>query len=176
VAVRHAVQKPIVHLITAGEEIPFDVANMRAVPYALDDPDALEAAQEELARKVESIEEADWVAARNPISAAREVSLLQGSEQPEARATGDLLASVGDLRDEVRALARRLPASEPERFPLKERVVRFLLDHDSPASPGEIAEAVQATQPSVRNTLLRLEKEGKIERLGSGFWQAMIPF
>ncbi len=52
VAVRHAARKPIVHLITAGEPIPFDVANMRAVQYALDDPDVLEQAQQELERKV----------------------------------------------------------------------------------------------------------------------------
>src|SRR3954468_24720557 len=83
VAVRHAVQKPIVHLITAGEEIPFDIANMRAVSYALDEPDLLEAAQEELDRKVKAIEDADWVAAPNPISAAKNVSLLQESDQPE---------------------------------------------------------------------------------------------
>lgn len=31
VAVRHAARKPIVHLITTGQDIPFDVANMRAV-------------------------------------------------------------------------------------------------------------------------------------------------
>ena len=30
-AVRHVACKPVVHLITAGEQIPFDVANMRAV-------------------------------------------------------------------------------------------------------------------------------------------------
>jgi len=112
VAVRHAARKPIVHLITAGQEIPFDVANMRAVPYALDDPDALEVAQRELQRKVQAIEENEWKAAPNPISAARDVWLLQESEQPEARETGNILAAVGELRDEVRSLGRRVAQTD----------------------------------------------------------------
>jgi hypothetical protein len=112
IAVRHAARKPIVHLITAGQDIPFDVANMRAVPYALDDPDALETAQQELRRKVQAIEENDWKAAPNPISAARDVWLLQESEQPEAREAGDILAAVGEIRDEVRSLGRRVAHGE----------------------------------------------------------------
>ena len=56
-AVRHAARKPIIHLITKGQDIPFDVSNMRAVPYALNDPDVLEEACKELARKVDSIEQ-----------------------------------------------------------------------------------------------------------------------
>jgi hypothetical protein len=110
VAVRHAARKPIVHLITEGQEIPFDVSNMRAISYALDDPDTLQVAREELERKVEAIESNGWQAAANPISAARDVWLLQESEQPEVRKAGDLLASIGELRDEVRALSRRVDA------------------------------------------------------------------
>jgi hypothetical protein len=107
VAVRHAARKPIVHLITQGQEIPFDIANMRAVQYALDDPDLLETAQGELARKVKAIEDNDWQAAPNPISVARDVWLLQESEQPEIRAAGDILAAVGELRDELRLQSKR---------------------------------------------------------------------
>jgi hypothetical protein len=34
-AVRHAARRPVIHLITKGERnIPFDVANMRAISYA----------------------------------------------------------------------------------------------------------------------------------------------
>jgi hypothetical protein len=175
VAVRHAVQKPIVHLITAGQEIPFDVANMRAVPYALDDPDALEAAQAELARKVKSIEEADWVAAPNPISAAREVSLLQGSEQPEARAAGDILAAVGELRDEVRALSRRVPQAESQRGAIKELVARYLNDH-GPTGANELAELIPASHSGIRKALQQLEQEGRVNRMASGAWTTDIPF
>jgi hypothetical protein len=80
---------------------------MRAIAYALDDPDLLEEAQNELARKVKAIEDSDG-AGPNPISAARDVWLLRGSDEPEVRRAGELLAAVGDLRDEMRALVRRM--------------------------------------------------------------------
>jgi hypothetical protein len=176
VAVRHAVRKPIVHLITAGQEIPFDVANMRAVPYALDDPDALEAAQEELARKVKAIEDAGWVAAPNPISAAKEVSLLQESEQPEIREAGDILAAIGELRDEVRTLARRVPARESGASqPLKEQVAKRLVESER-LSIVELAEHLEAGVPAVERALFRLRDEGRAEGPMAGGWAASQPF
>jgi hypothetical protein len=124
VAVRHAARKPIVHLITKGQVIPFDVANMRAVQYALDDPDALEEAQDDLRKKVAAIEDSGFKAAPNPVSAAVDVALLQGSDEPRARETGETLASLQELRDDVRNLARRIstePMDRPERRPDKRR-------------------------------------------------------
>lgn len=175
VAVRHAARKPIVHLITAGQEIPFDVANMRAVPYALDDPDALEAAQEELARKVKAIEDADWVAAPNPISAAREVFLLQESEQPEVRAAGDVLAAVGELRDEIRMLARRVSIGEATNgLPLRERVAKHLIENET-NTIMELAESLETSPQAVANALGRLRNEKRVERTETG-WAATVPF
>lgn len=176
VAVRHAARKPIVHLMTAGQEIPFDIANMRAVPYALDDPDALEEAQAELARKVKSIEDADWVAAPNPISAAREVSLLQGSEEPEARAAGDILAAVGELRDEVRSFTRRVPPAEAPKLPLRERVARVLIEAGGPVRALHLVDAVGVSPERVMHALERLAKEGRVERREDGTWEATVPF
>jgi len=174
VAVRHAVQKPIVHLITAGEEIPFDIANMRAVSYALDDPDALEEAQEELGRKVKAIEEADWVAAPNPISAAREVSLLQGSEQPEARAAGDILAAVGELRDEVRGLTRRIPPAT-QVSPLREKIAKYLIEVGGAKSSPELAKALEVDRRAIVVALRKLEREARVEK-GDAGWVATVPF
>jgi hypothetical protein len=180
VAVRHAAQKPIVHLITAGQEIPFDLANMRTVPYALDDPDALESAQGELERKVKAIEDADWMAAPNPISAAREVSLLQGSEQPEARAAGDILAAVGELRDEVRGLSRRVNTGESSRTPpstrsTRELVMDHLLDHDV-LTIEKISDQLELSPQAVAGSMSVLLQEGRVEKIPDRGWAALIPF
>lgn len=173
VAVRHAVQKPIVHLITAGEEIPFDIANMRAVSYALDDPDLLEAAQEELDRKVKAIEAADWVAAPNPISAAKNVSLLQESEQPEVRAEGDLLAAVNELRDEVRTLRKREATSETGiRRPVREAVMGCLLEKEA-RSISEISKTLGVTRATVAGSLSVLLQEGRAGKNPDGSWSAV---
>lgn len=161
VAVRHAVRKPIVHLITKGQEIPFDIANMRAIQYALDDPDLLVEAQEELGRKVKAIEENDWVAAPNPISAARDVWLLQSSEEPEARQAGDLLAAVSDLREEVSLLRRK--SNPPEDVvPLADLILRTIETRD-PISELKLVEVLPfASQAQVAKVAGRLLAEEKI--------------
>jgi hypothetical protein len=53
-AIRHAVKKPVVHLITKGQKAPFDVSQMRYVPYEITDLDSVEAAWQELRQHVES--------------------------------------------------------------------------------------------------------------------------
>lgn len=94
IAVRHAARKPIVHLITKDESIPFDVGNQRAVSYALDDPDVLETAQEDLEKKVEAIEGAGFKAFPNPITSVRDVAILRESGQPEAQDSASILMAV----------------------------------------------------------------------------------
>ncbi|MDO9354536.1 MAG: hypothetical protein Q7T55_12625 [Solirubrobacteraceae bacterium] len=106
VAVRHAARKPIVHVMTHGEQIPFDVANMRTVHYALNDPDLLEEAQHELRRKVETIEEGGFKAAHNPITAARDVSLLKESDKPELQEAGAILEALADIRSDLQSFNR----------------------------------------------------------------------
>jgi hypothetical protein len=143
IAVRHAARKPIVHLITKGQEIPFDVANMRAVQYALDDPDLLEEAQGELRRKVDAIEAGDFKAAPNPVSVARDIWLLRESEQPDVRQAGDFLASLNELRDEVRSLSRRVGGTPQE----AERIVGDWDTRRNSVKTEEVETALERLQP-----------------------------
>jgi hypothetical protein len=110
-AVRHAARKPVITLMTSGETIPFDLKDVRTVFYDLHDPDKLEAAQQDLAQKVDAIE-ANPGDVRNPITVARNVTLLQQSDDPEIQAAGAVLSAVNDLRDEMRGLLRRQADSE----------------------------------------------------------------
>lgn len=185
IAVRHAARKPIVHLITQGQEIPFDVANMRAVPYALHDPDVLEEAQDDLGRKVRAIEESDFEAAPNPVSAAHDVWLLRESEQPDVRQAGDFLASLNELRDEVRALSRRIGGGSAG-----VRQSRDVSDmrHGKVVTVSETANALARLQPISQSdlaaslgvqtklaaqALLRLRSEDKAFRLADGKWMTI---
>lgn len=173
VAVRHAARKPIVHLITKGQEIPFDVANMRAIPYALDDPDDLEQAQDELARKVRAIEASDWEAAPNPISSAQDVWLLRESEQPDVRRMGDVLAAFGELRDEVRSLARRVGPSPPESELLTFRKARKLIlaeiERDGPLDRLELVKRFPTlTEAQIEAVIDAFLTSGEVFRLDDG--------
>jgi hypothetical protein len=107
-AVRHAARKPVITLMTIGQPMPFDLKDVRTVFYDLNDPDKLEAAQQDLDLKAKAIE-ANPGEIRNPITAARNVTLLQQSEDPEVQVVGEMLSAISDLRDEVRAAVRESP-------------------------------------------------------------------
>jgi len=180
VAVRHAARKPIVHLITKGQTIPFDVSNMRTVQYALDDPDLLEEAQSELARKVEAIEEKGWEAATNPVTAARDVWLLRDSEKPEIRETANVMAAVNQLQDEVRSLARRVTGPSevsdgrgPPEWAL-DRVREMIAGADRPLQFEEMLGQSSYKPTGLTTVLNELERRGSIYKLDEGW--SNIPF
>jgi hypothetical protein len=133
-AVRHAARKPVITLMTHGQAIPFDLKDVRTVFYDLHDPDKLEAAQHNLAQMVEAIE-SNPGEVRNPITVARNATLLQQSDDPEIQATGAVLSAVNDLRDEMRGLLRRQESvSSPSVLAAEHRKrIRAFLD----ASPGQ---------------------------------------
>ena len=58
-AIRHLLKKPVVHLITEGQQPPFDVAPMRYVAYNLTDLDSVERAKKELRQQAEALEGGD---------------------------------------------------------------------------------------------------------------------
>lgn len=53
-AIRHAVKKPVIHLITKGQAPPFDVSQMRYVSFDITDPESIERAQQQLKDQVEA--------------------------------------------------------------------------------------------------------------------------
>jgi hypothetical protein len=103
VAARHVIEKPIVHLVIGDQldEIPFDVNQVRAIPYQLD----VQSANEALAKiraQVEAIERTGEVGT-NPLSQGFEVAAQKRSAVPVEQALGELRISFDELRAEVRA-------------------------------------------------------------------------
>src|SRR5277367_6648795 len=60
-AIRHAARKPTIHIISRGQDIPFDVQDMRVVLYDLTDPDSLEDAVRQLREYVKAIQQGEPV-------------------------------------------------------------------------------------------------------------------
>jgi hypothetical protein len=179
IAVRHAARKPIVHLITKDESIPFDVGNQRAVSYALDDPDALEAAREDLDKKVDAIEAASFKAFPNPITSVRDVAILRESGQPEAQDSAAILMAVNELRQEMQVLQRQVRRSTAsqgfrqtaaQRAILGDRIREVLRENGGPMTPGAISRAVEVPVPVVHQALQHLRQAEEVEA-GDGGWQ-----
>jgi len=99
-AVRHVTRKPLIQIIRAEEEIPFDVQAMRTVKFELNDPDALEIARGALSRQVAAVLEEDEL--ETPISQAVGQQLALESGDPEQVELADLARAVQALTAEVR--------------------------------------------------------------------------
>lgn len=99
-AVRHVTRKPLVQIINAEEEIPFDVQGMRTVKFELSDPDALEVAREALARQVGAVLEEEQL--ETPISQAVGQQVAIESGDPAQVEIAELAQAVQALTAEVR--------------------------------------------------------------------------
>lgn len=103
-AVRHITRKPLIQIIRAEEEIPFDVQSMRTVKFELNDPDTLEGARQALERQVAAVLEEE--ALETPISQAVGQQLALESGDPEQVEIAELARAVQALTAEVRARSR----------------------------------------------------------------------
>lgn len=119
-AVRHAVRRPVVHLIATGQEIPFDLKDVRVAAYDLTDPDLLNSALGKVSGLVKAIVESDEPGP-NPISSARDLQLLRQSGEPEVRELGEVLTAVADIRRELGEVLRavRAPVAGGRRLQFK---------------------------------------------------------
>ncbi len=60
-AVRHAIEKPIIHVIEPRlSKIPFDVGGFRTIEFDLTDPDSIESAVEQLRQQAQQAESGKW--------------------------------------------------------------------------------------------------------------------
>lgn len=109
-AVRHVTRKPLVQVIRAEEEIPFDVQSMRTVKFELDDPDVLEGARKALSRQVAAVLDEDEI--ETPISQAVGQQLALESGDPAKVELAELAQAVQSLTAEVRG--RTAPYFCPE--------------------------------------------------------------
>ncbi|MGE5281627.1 MAG: hypothetical protein ACM3N0_04760 [Chloroflexota bacterium] len=99
-AVRHVTRKPLVQIIRAEEDIPFDVQGMRTVKFELSDPDVLERAREALEKQVVAVLEEGEM--ETPISQAIGQQLAIESGDPQQVELAELFRAMQALTAEVR--------------------------------------------------------------------------
>lgn len=73
-AIRHAIQKPLISIIEKGQKIPFDVSTMRTVMFDHTDLESVEIAHSEIANQIKTIESLN-IAIETPISVATNLKL-----------------------------------------------------------------------------------------------------
>jgi hypothetical protein len=118
-ALRHAVRKPVLHIIAKDQSIPFDVSMSRAIPYDLADPDSIESACSTLERQARTVLE-NPDKADNPISVAMDLRALRRSDDPESRSLAEIASEVSRISSDIRAI--RHDTNALDRFKLWEKL------------------------------------------------------
>lgn len=91
--IRHVVQKPTIHVIAVGQEIPFDNRDSRAIHFDPIDLAALVRARQSLVKHIESCMAADYTPS-NAVTLALGAKQLKLSGDPKEQAIADLLQRV----------------------------------------------------------------------------------
>src|ERR1035437_1706807 len=144
-AIRHATRKPFIQVVDRSEmdRLPFDIVNMRTVPYDLQDLECVEEARAEIGRQAQAYE--DGASVDTPVSMASKVQDLNKSSDP----VDSSIANLVDGIDEIRSMLVRLTGDQERRIPSEADELeidhRQLLDViDLTAKIGELPPAVIA--------------------------------
>jgi hypothetical protein len=100
-AIRHALQRPLVQLIDSAQELPFDIKAMRTIFFDIHDLDSVAQAKQDLRAFVGEVESGDVV--ETPISIARDVKSLWETERPTDQLIAEMFQAVEELLADKRA-------------------------------------------------------------------------
>lgn len=167
-ALRHALQLPVIQIIDKREKPPFDVAATRIVLFDHTDLDSVEEAKKEIVRQVKASEKPNFKMA-TPISIAVELQSLLKSKTPEDKHLGDFLSSLQEIQNSVLKCERKL--SRPDEI-LPPRYVEAILRHSPSSIPsglirelGMLLEALENTMDSAATTKSSRELRRSLERI-----------
>lgn len=105
-AVRHAAQKPVVHMAVIGTKLPFDIAPDRAIFFGTQ-VDEAETAKEKLKEAISATEGAT-THTDNPIGRALHLKAVASSGDVNAETFAELLAGQSRLASAIRDISTRL--------------------------------------------------------------------
>ena len=154
-AIRHAINKPVIQLIEQGEQIPFDVAGMRTIQVDHTDLDSVAAAKMEIRKQIE-IAESDPTSLSNPFSMTLDLRGLQQSGSSTDQRLAEMLqgqsslqtlffsfvAATADVQMRVREILARL--DEIREFGAGTRTSMFGFPHVFGVPPSRVSTETEA--------------------------------
>ncbi len=111
-AIRHAINKPLIQIIKKGEQIPFDVAGTRTIHVDHHDLDSVEEAKREIIKQIKAVEK-DSSKVDTPISVTLDLQSLRQSGNPEQRSLADLVSEISELRTGLLRIEKKLSEPRP---------------------------------------------------------------
>lgn len=103
-AVRHASEKPVIHVIQSGQKIPFDIADLRAI-FIDTDLEGAERSRNDLAAQVKQIEAGHL--GETPVKLAGVLKHLDAGKSEDKIILKQLLDGMTELRSDLRLVLER---------------------------------------------------------------------
>jgi hypothetical protein len=107
-AVRHASQKPVIHVIASEQKIPFDVADLRTIPIDVD-LDGADRARQQIIAQTNEIEAGNL--GETPVKLAGVLKHLASGKSDEKVILKQILDGITELRSDFRKEVPQLLAS-----------------------------------------------------------------
>lgn len=104
-AVRHASDKPVIHLIAKHQKIPFDVAPQRTIEYTLD-LDGAELARNKLEEAAAALQARPDTTFNNPLSSAVNIIAVQRTRGHADLSVDEIMLALHEVRADIQGLRR----------------------------------------------------------------------
>lgn len=101
-AIRHTTRKPVIHVVDAAQKLPFDVADLRAIPVVLD-LDGADTAKASIAAQTKEIEAGQWGATAFQLAMSLKTDSSAISDKDQS--LKQLVQSVTELRTQLHELS-----------------------------------------------------------------------
>jgi hypothetical protein len=157
-AIAHGYRKPTVHIQDIGGRPPFDIKDIRTIPYDTSRPAKLEAAREALSRSARvAIERPEEI--ETPLKTAQQFEAAQASGDPVAQSNVQVLEGLDALRQEVRGLVEHVQRAS---FPFDDpRGLKRLVQEISRSNGTEGRSMVTADDYRDSAYVVNLERRAK---------------
>ncbi len=131
-AVRHAVEKPIIHVIDGRWKIPFDVGPFRTIKYDLTDPDSIHNAVKELKDQAEQVRSGNW--GETPIKLANIMRRTEG-DTPQMLLLKEALEGISNVAARLTSVESAVRPTPPA-YVWQTATMRDLGIHATGFTPG----------------------------------------
>jgi hypothetical protein len=100
-AIRHVTHKPVIHIIKAGQDAPFDVKDMAFIPYEITDPDSIDSAQKKIREQADAIKKGEKF--MTPVQVGQILARPPAEEDAKEALLKAMYVAIANLQQEVRA-------------------------------------------------------------------------
>lgn len=122
-AIRHVARKPVVQMIQAGQDIPFDLAPYRTIYIEYDSANQTRQSKAELEDEIHSVESGQFDA-DSPVSLALDTLSLRGSGNPLEKSSAEILSMLQNIDSKIVGITSN--TTKTQTYPLHLRTISIL--------------------------------------------------